>query len=282
MIEQIGPTPAQTASLTESLKDQDLGRDAFLKLLVTQLQNQDPLDPVKNEDFVAQLSQFSSLEQLQQINKAVSDDSGDQSLTGGVRSVVALVGPAGAGKTTAAARIGAHFSKEGETNVVLVAADTDRIGGLEQIRAYAGILNIPVDVVYTPDEMGEIIQSRRETDLVLIDTAGVGPMDSEQLAELKALLKEAAPNEIHLTLSATTGLQQMRDTVSAFAKLGIDRLLFTKLDEASRWGAACTLAVESTLPLSFTTDGRAVPGNLSPAAPTALSSALFTRRPQNG
>lgn len=42
----------------------DLGRDTFLKLLTEQLQNQDPLDPMKNEDFVAQLAQFSSLEQL--------------------------------------------------------------------------------------------------------------------------------------------------------------------------------------------------------------------------
>ena len=82
MIEQIGPSAQQTASITESMKEQDLGRDAFLQLLVTQLQNQDPLDPVKNEDFVAQLSQFSSLEQLQQINEAVTDDSDDQALVG--------------------------------------------------------------------------------------------------------------------------------------------------------------------------------------------------------
>lgn len=44
--------------------EQTLGEEAFLKLLTEQLQNQDPLDPMKNEDFVAQLAQFSSLEQL--------------------------------------------------------------------------------------------------------------------------------------------------------------------------------------------------------------------------
>ncbi len=48
--------------------ERELGRDAFLRLLVTQLEHQDPSDPVSNENFIAQLAQFSSLEQLEQIN----------------------------------------------------------------------------------------------------------------------------------------------------------------------------------------------------------------------
>ena len=49
----------------------DLGQEAFLTLLVTQLQHQDPLDPQKNEEFVAQLAQFSSLEQLTTANSSL-------------------------------------------------------------------------------------------------------------------------------------------------------------------------------------------------------------------
>jgi flagellar basal-body rod modification protein FlgD len=49
----------------------ELGQDAFLTLLVTQLQHQDPLEPQKNEEFVAQLAQFSSLEQLTTANSAL-------------------------------------------------------------------------------------------------------------------------------------------------------------------------------------------------------------------
>ncbi len=98
MIDPVGITPETTATISETLiKDQSLGQDAFLNLLLVQLKNQDPMDPVKNQDFVAQLAQFSSLEQLQSINKAVSGDQ-DAEATEGLRqaidgnTAVALIG----------------------------------------------------------------------------------------------------------------------------------------------------------------------------------------------
>jgi flagellar biosynthesis protein FlhF len=200
-------------------------------------------------------------------------------LAEGLRTVVALVGPAGCGKTTAAARVAAHFASEHGARPAFVAADTDRVGGLEQLRAYAGILGFPVDVVRAPDEMGDVIRSRRDVDLILIDSAGASPLDSGQIDGLAAMLKEAGPSEVHLTLDASHGIRQMLDAVDAFARAGADRILLTKLDETDRLGAACCLAAESKLPLSYTTDGRAVPGHLHAADPEGLVRALFERRP---
>ena len=65
-------TPAQTGAVPPSTRANSLGSDAFLKLLVVQLQNQDPTNPQSNTEFIAQLATFSSLEQLTSINKAVS------------------------------------------------------------------------------------------------------------------------------------------------------------------------------------------------------------------
>lgn len=191
-----------------------------------------------------------------------------------VRSVVALVGPAGVGKTTAAARLAAQFSEAG-ARVVLVAADTDRVGGLEQIRAYAGILGVSVEVVYTSEEMGDLIRERRDVDLMLIDTGGAGPLDQARLAQLDDLLKEAAPNEVHLTLSATADLQQMQDVVAAFEPLGVNRLLVTKIDETARLGTVCAAAIAAKLPMSYMTHGRAVPGDMQNADPSVLMQSLF-------
>ncbi len=69
----------------------DLGRDQFLQLLVTQLQNQDPLDPIKNEEFLAQLAQFSTLEGIEQLNASFSDLLALQQLTEGANLIGKLI-----------------------------------------------------------------------------------------------------------------------------------------------------------------------------------------------
>jgi flagellar basal-body rod modification protein FlgD len=74
------PSPQTTAN-SNSAPLQEIGKTEFLKLLVTQLQNQDPMDPIKNEDFIAQLATFSSLEQLISINKAVTALAGNSEKT---------------------------------------------------------------------------------------------------------------------------------------------------------------------------------------------------------
>ncbi len=68
------PTAASTSdkSASDALGAGVVDKTEFLKLLVVQLQNQDPLSPIKNENFVAQMATFSSLEQLISINKAVT------------------------------------------------------------------------------------------------------------------------------------------------------------------------------------------------------------------
>ena len=60
------------ASTALAAKETELGRDAFLSLLVTQLQHQNPLEPQADGEFLAQLAQFSSLEQLQDIRDDMS------------------------------------------------------------------------------------------------------------------------------------------------------------------------------------------------------------------
>jgi flagellar basal-body rod modification protein FlgD len=66
----IDATDPYSGALTQA-SGQNLDKNAFMKLLVSQMKNQDPLSPVANEDFIAQLANFSSLEQLQGLNQNV-------------------------------------------------------------------------------------------------------------------------------------------------------------------------------------------------------------------
>jgi flagellar biosynthesis protein FlhF len=116
-------------------------------------------------------------------------------------------------------------------------------------------------------------------DLLLIDTAGASPSAPEEMERLADLVREAGPSEVHLVLGAATGLPQMLDALRAYRQVGVDRLLLTKLDETDRLGAACSLAALADLPVSYTTDGRDVPGNLHAGDPEQLCRALFSRRP---
>ncbi len=189
----------------------------------------------------------------------------------GVRTVAALVGTAGAGKTTAAAKIAGEFALRQKSKVCLVAADVERVAGLDQIRALAGMIGVPLHVVYTAEEMSSVIRGQRETDLILIDTPGLGPQDGDKLKGLSGILREAAPNEVHLILGATTGASQMADVAEAFRPIGTNRLLFTKLDETARLGGILTMAASSNITLSYLTDGRSVPGDIRPADPMDLA-----------
>jgi len=73
-----GSTPSRVED-DSMLNANALGKDDFLKLLMTQMQHQDPLNPLDNAEFLSQLSQFSQLEQTYNINQNISDLTDSQS-----------------------------------------------------------------------------------------------------------------------------------------------------------------------------------------------------------
>jgi len=101
-----------------SLKVPQLGRDQFLKLLVTQLQNQDPTNPVKNEAFVAQLAQFTTLEQANNTNKLLTDLI-DQGKGTSQLDLVGLIG-----HKVVAEGNSVFLGETGQTNLTYILGDT--------------------------------------------------------------------------------------------------------------------------------------------------------------
>ena len=183
----------------------------------------------------------------------------------GARRVVALVGPTGVGKTTTVAKLAANFKLAHNLSVGLVTVDTYRIAAVEQLRTYAEIIDLPLAVVNTPEEISEAIEGLGPVDVVLIDTAGRSPRDELKIRELADFLDRARADEVHLVLSAVAGERSLRAAVDEFALVRADRLILTKLDEADGLGGVLAVIGQANRPFSYLTTGQAVPDDIEPA-----------------
>jgi flagellar biosynthesis protein FlhF len=189
--------------------------------------------------------------------------------------VVALVGPTGVGKTTTIAKLAANYRlREGKT-VGLITVDTYRIAAVEQLRTYAEIIDLPMEVVSTPREMREAIARMKSLDLVLMDTAGRSPRDEVRIQELRTMLAEASPAEVHLVLSAVSGAKSLMTTAERFATVGTTAMIVTKLDEATGLGNLLSVVRGCGLPISYVTDGQNVPDDIKVAQKSALAQQIL-------
>ena len=183
-------------------------------------------------------------------------------LTPGAVRVVALVGPTGVGKTTTIAKLAANFRLREKRRVGLITVDTYRIAAVDQLRTYADIIDLPMQVAAAPHEMREAVRSMAGFDVVLIDTAGRSPKDDLKLRELREFLDEAQPHEIHLVQSCVATAGTLSKTLERFSELGATSLVLTKLDEAHGLGNLLPLLRSCPLPLSYLTNGQNVPDDI--------------------
>lgn len=189
--------------------------------------------------------------------------------------VVALVGPTGVGKTTTIAKLAANYRLREKRRVGLITVDTYRVAAVEQLRTYADIIDLPMEVVATPREMREAVARMNHLDLVLMDTAGRSPRDEVRIQELKSMLTEAEPDEVHLVLSSTAGAKSLINTAERFADVGTTSLLMTKLDEAHSLGHLVSVVRSVPLSVSYLTDGQNVPDDIQVARSGAMANMLL-------
>jgi flagellar biosynthesis protein FlhF len=201
--------------------------------------------------------------------------SGPLQTSAGQGRVVALVGPTGVGKTTTIAKLAANYRLRENKSVGLITVDTYRIAAVEQLRTYAEIIDLPMEVVSTPREMREAVARMRSLDLVLMDTAGRSPKDDVRIQELKAILAEANPAEVHLVLSAVGSAKSLTTTAERFAAVGTTAMIVTKLDEAMGLGNLLSVARSCQLPVSYVTDGQNVPDDIQIAQKHSLAQQIL-------
>ncbi len=145
-----------------------------------------------------------------------------------------LAGVPGAGKTITAAKLAARAKLDGR-KVFLATTDTTRAGGVEQLDAFARILDIKLCAVDTSEALAAHKDAVDAADVAIIDTAGVNPFRSKNMNALQGIAA-AVGGELVLVLPAGGDAMESADTAAAFADIGAERMIITRLDMTRRLG----------------------------------------------
>ncbi|MEW9697704.1 flagellar biosynthesis protein FlhF [Paenibacillus sp. SI8] len=189
--------------------------------------------------------------------------------------IVHFVGPTGVGKTTTIAKLAAEQVLKYQRKVGLITSDTYRIAAIEQLKTYATILNVPLEVVFSPQDLAKAFHNLEDCDVIFMDTAGRNFRNEMYVSELNALLKTQGNSETILVLSLTTKYRDMQAITNNFNKFKLDKVLFTKLDETDSYGAIVNLVHEFSLQLSYVTNGQNVPDDISEMDETQIIDLLL-------
>ncbi len=177
--------------------------------------------------------------------------------------VIALVGPAGVGKTTTLAKLAARYVlKYGAQNIALASMDNYRIGAQEQLKTLGRILDVPVVQLDPSQPLSKTLAPLARKRVVLIDTAGLPASDPTLRMQLEALADRGVKAKNYLVLAATSQSQVLKAAWHNYRRCGLAGCILTKLDEAGSLGDVLGLTISQHLPIAYLADGPRIPDDL--------------------
>ncbi|WP_174735024.1 flagellar biosynthesis protein FlhF [Mesobacillus harenae] len=191
------------------------------------------------------------------------------------KKFVNVVGPTGVGKTTTLAKMAAECVLKHNKKTAFITTDTYRIAAIDQLKTYARILNIPLEVCYNLDDFKEAADKFKEYDMVLVDTAGRNFRNQQYVEELAKVVDFNEEAETFLVLALTSKQRDMEEIYKQFSHISIDRFIFTKSDETSIYGSMLNMADKYQTGIAYITNGQNVPDDLVKATPESIANTLF-------
>ena len=193
------------------------------------------------------------------------------------RNIVALVGPPGAGKTSALVKLAVQCGISVRKRVQFLSLDTYRIAAAQELQSYAAILGADCQILESSAALAPALAEHSRADLILIDTPGVSRNDMDQ--DLPAALAAASEIDTHLVLPASMRTSDMKRAAEQYAPFKPGKLLFTRLDETETFGQIVSQSVRMGLPVSFVSKGQRIPEDLEAASADLLLGLLLKSEP---
>lgn len=184
-------------------------------------------------------------------------------------------GPTGVGKTTTIAKLAANSMLKERRKIGFITADTYRMAAIEQLKTYANILNVPLEVVFSPREMAQAMEKLSDCDLIFVDTAGRNFRNDEYVAGIRELVQHGNSNVNYLVLSLTSKYKDMKAIIDNFAEVPVGQVIFTKADETNSYGSILNVTRQTGLALSYITTGQNVPDDIMVATPALVSAMIM-------
>jgi flagellar biosynthesis GTPase FlhF len=182
------------------------------------------------------------------------------------RRIIAFVGPTGAGKTTALARLAVDWRLHRRRTVGIIAVDPWRISATATLERIADLLQAPFELAQDRASLERALRRLDHCDTILIDTTGRSPRDQESLQQLSQIFDGVPGLSVELCVAASTAPRDLRGITRSYGILRPENLLCTKLDEAFAIGPVLSVHLRGALPLSWFTTGQRVPEDIEPAS----------------
>ncbi|WP_183241531.1 flagellar biosynthesis protein FlhF [Anoxybacillus mongoliensis] len=187
------------------------------------------------------------------------------------KKFVNVVGPTGVGKTTTLAKMAADCVIKHRKKAAFITTDTYRIAAIDQLKTYAKILNVPLEVCYNLDDFRQAKEKLESYDIVFIDTAGRNFRNAQYVNDLKEMIDFNEEMETFLVLSLTAKWRDMKDIYTQFSIIPIHKFIFTKVDETSRHGAMLNMMIQCGIGAAYMTNGQNVPDDIVEATPQLVA-----------
>jgi flagellar biosynthesis protein FlhF len=185
-----------------------------------------------------------------------------------------LIGTTGVGKTTTLVKLAARYAYmlETEYKVAILNLDTYKAGAGQQLEIFSNTLLLDYFSAESPQELKKVLEKVDDFDIVLADSAGISPKDTERLIRHIEFIKEIKDRELELELviPANFKYEDILEIYEYFSFLDISSIIITKLDETTAIGDLVTFLAKSNLPVSYLSFGQKIPDDLALASKNTI------------
>ncbi|MBU0509503.1 50S ribosome-binding GTPase [bacterium] len=183
---------------------------------------------------------------------------------------IVAVGSPGAGKTTLVQKLASDPAAYGKRKVGLISLDTHRMAAIEQLKAFARIAGVPLEIVFQPAQLSDAAKRLSGSEVILVDTPGCTAADHGKLDLLDGFLRQLDCDEVHLVLNSSMRDEEMNYAGHRFRDVGITHLSFTHIDETLRQGYLLNVARVAERPIAWISRGQGFVGCIERFTPEHL------------